>query len=318
MTVHPEQHGQRGESSDAWLGAPRDVRAGVVPAKWKTVFEQCPLCGENGFRRVFVHHDCGEVVRCSACGLRYTRSRRLAPWIQLRRESVCPLPGILIEKEEQQTLDFDAILGRLERMSSSRTLLEIGAMTGHFQVRAREGGWNAVGLEPDPWAAEYGRKTFGVQVREATITEAKFPSASFDVVGMLHVMEHLTEPLETLREISRVLKPTGVLAIEIPIVDAAAARLLGRRHRHYVFDHTLFMTRQTCTEFLERTGFRIERREFTGRHIKLGRLTRGLTQHFSLVGKPMRRAISLLNLEQTPVAINLRDNMRVYARPVAR
>jgi SAM-dependent methyltransferase len=229
---------------------------------------------------------------------------------------VRPLPALIMEKEEEQTRDFDAILDGLQRVGASGKLLEIGAMTGHFQLRARERGWVSLGLEPDPWAAEYGRSNFGVDVRESTIVEAELPSDSFDAVVMLHVLEHLTEPQETLREIKRVLKPDGVLVIEIPIVDAAVARLLGRRHRHYVFDHTLFMTRRTCADLLTRVGFAIERRSFAGRHIKLGRLARGLAQHMPPLGKPLERAVTLLNVESTVVGINVRDTMRVYARPL--
>jgi 2-polyprenyl-3-methyl-5-hydroxy-6-metoxy-1,4-benzoquinol methylase len=60
-----------------------------------------------------------------------------------------------------------------------------------------------VASSPDPWAAEYARREFGVIVHETLIPELHFDDKTFDVIAMFHTMEHFTRPLETLLDLHR-------------------------------------------------------------------------------------------------------------------
>lgn len=291
--------------------APRAPSTGV-PAQ-TVVFDACPLCGSVRHDLVFELPDCGVVVTCRECGLRYTRSRRATSWAAIRRETPIALPEVFLDKQADQAPDFDAILRRLAEMGARGPLLDIGSITGHFLERARSAGFEVVGIEPDPWAADYARREFGLDVREEVLATGMFEPASLGAVVMLHVMEHLTNPKETLSEIHRVLRDDGILAVEIPIIDAAATKLMGRRHRHYVFDHTLFMTRSTCARFLEEAGFEILRQEPSGRTFRLGRLARGSAVRSPRVGGALVRTLEALRLDQVRLSVNLRDNLRVFA-----
>ena len=59
-------------------------------------------------------------------------------------------------------------------------------------------------------------RSLGLEVHHGQVTDAKFPDRFFDVIRLHHVLEHLTEPNETLREIARILKPDGVVTITVP------------------------------------------------------------------------------------------------------
>lgn len=61
---------------------------------------------------------------------------------------------------------------------------------------------------------ELARRTHGVVMLEGTPTGQAFPEASFDVVVMHDVLEHLLEPVDELSETHRVLRPGGFLAVE--------------------------------------------------------------------------------------------------------
>jgi SAM-dependent methyltransferase len=56
---------------------------------------------------------------------------------------------------------------------------------------------------------------------------ASYPDGSFDVVTLWNVMEHLHSPLDTLREIRRLLKDDGVLILSVPNVESLDARIFG-------------------------------------------------------------------------------------------
>jgi SAM-dependent methyltransferase len=197
-------------------------------------------------------------------------------------------------------------------------LLELGCLTGHFLALARRAGYEVIGIEPDPWAAEYARREFDLSIYEMPAPDLRFDDRTFDVIAMFHVMEHLTQPMETLLALRRILKDTGLLAIEIPIIDTLYPKTMGRRHRHYVFDHTLFLSRKLAAEFLRKAGFQILHTELTGRRIRLERVAWVLRKHTESFGRIMERAFKALHIEEGTVHINMRDNYRMYCRKASR
>jgi SAM-dependent methyltransferase len=191
------------------------------------VFVNCPLCGSLDYQLLFAHNESGNVVRCTQCQLKFTRSRWTASWPELRQQHPEPLPDMILQKQDSQIDDFLDILDRIKRYQASGKLLELGCLTGHFLALARKAGYEGVGIEPDPWAAEYARREFGLSVHEALAPNLLFDDRTFDVIAMFHVMEHLTRPMETLLQLHRILKDEGLLAMEIPIVDTLYPMIAG-------------------------------------------------------------------------------------------
>ena len=93
--------------------------------------------------------------------------------------------------------------------------LELGCGNGGFLLQLREQGWQAVGIEPCEKPARILRLR-GCDVRIGTSKRAQFPARSFDAVFAWMVIEHLPDPLSTLGEIHRILKPTGTLIFSVP------------------------------------------------------------------------------------------------------
>jgi SAM-dependent methyltransferase len=73
-----------------------------------------------------------------------------------------------------------------------------------------------VGIEPSAEFARYASEYSGVEVIRASIEQSNFPSASFDVVILGAVLEHLYYPNETIGEIARILRRGGVLFVDVP------------------------------------------------------------------------------------------------------
>jgi 2-polyprenyl-3-methyl-5-hydroxy-6-metoxy-1,4-benzoquinol methylase len=278
------------------------------------VFTSCPLCGYLDCQLVFEHGEVGKVVRCTQCRLKYIRSRWSDPLRELRRQDPGPPPDEVLEKQDSQTDDFLDILKRIKSYQPTGKLLELGCLSGNFLALARNAGFEPIGIEPDPWAAEYARRRFDVTVHETIVPQLHFDDQTFDVVAMFHVMEHLTNPRETLLDLRRILKDSGVLAIEIPIIDTLFPIVLGRHHRHYIFDHTLFMTRKNSLEFLQQAGFEVLSTELTGRRLRLGRLAWTVGKSSKLLSGFLDGAFKALRVQERIVHVNLRDNYRIYCR----
>ena len=105
-------------------------------------------------------------------------------------------------------------------------LLEIGCGSGETLAYLRSLGWNVTGLEVDPRAVEVAQAR-GLSVHAGQMAEAAFPDASFDVVVMVHVIEHVHDPRRLLGEVARVLAPGGLLRMLTPNTESLAHRRFG-------------------------------------------------------------------------------------------
>lgn len=127
-------------------------------------------------------------------------------------------PGEYFEHHETETKSNSAagLLKQAEALVGNKgVLLDIGAGRGELLHAAVEQGWKAVGIEPSPTFAEHVRQS-GIEVRQEPVEQCRFPASSFDVVILAAVLEHLYNPDETIREISRILRPGGALFLDVP------------------------------------------------------------------------------------------------------
>lgn len=110
--------------------------------------------------------------------------------------------------------------------SQRGTLLDVGCGAGNFLQTMASLGWRVQGVEPDPAAADTARAR-GLSVATGTLESAAFPPGHFDVITLSHVIEHLRDPLATLRECARVLAPGGRVIVVTPNAASDGARVFG-------------------------------------------------------------------------------------------
>ena len=85
-----------------------------------------------------------------------------------------------------------------------------------------------------------------------------FPDASFDCVIISEVLEHLHQDASALAEISRVLKPGGVLAASVPREGPEAlCWVLSRRYRNTPGGHVRIYRRRRLRRMLGNAGYRV-------------------------------------------------------------
>ena len=99
----------------------------------------------------------------------------------------------------------------------SGRILDVGCGRGLMLAELKRYGWECFGIERSKIASEYARDVMGIKVETTgDLIGCGYPSAYFDVVCLWHVLEHMPAPLEVLKEIKRILKPNGLLFIEVP------------------------------------------------------------------------------------------------------
>ncbi len=102
-------------------------------------------------------------------------------------------------------------------------ILDIGAGTGDFLSVVKENGWNTIGVEPSEKAKAIAKKK-GVSFVEQT---SELENNSLDVITMWHVLEHVPNLDNQIKELKRLLKPNGSLIIAVPNFKSFDAKHYG-------------------------------------------------------------------------------------------
>jgi len=99
-------------------------------------------------------------------------------------------------------------------------LLDVGSGGGVFLERMRKFGWDVCGLELAEDVARRVQQRTGIPIHVGTLPYAGFRPESFDAVTFWHVMEHVPNPREVLESAAALLRPNGLLVIEVPNIES--------------------------------------------------------------------------------------------------
>ena len=101
--------------------------------------------------------------------------------------------------------------------------MDIGAGTGDFLIVAINNGWNTKGVEPSEKAKAIAAQK-GVSFAESS---KDLEDHSFDVITMWHVLEHVPDLENQIKELKRLLKPGGTIIIAVPNFNSYDAKYYG-------------------------------------------------------------------------------------------
>jgi 2-polyprenyl-3-methyl-5-hydroxy-6-metoxy-1,4-benzoquinol methylase len=235
-------------------------------------YVSCNLCSANDTKLLFMAKDRDwgiegnfNIVRCNHCGLVYVNPRpgreaimRYYPpetWqrakenIDLTRATINGRPWQVIMKQRAAQLVRYINIGRI---------LDIGCGDGLFLKYFKNCGWEVQGIDFGETASNYARDILGVDVFPGSLEQAKYQSGSFDVVSLYAVLEHLPDPIQSLKEINRILKPEGVLFISVPNFESLESKIFRERWVAIKAPaHLYHFTPATLQTFLLKAGFAI-------------------------------------------------------------
>lgn len=283
----------------------------------------CNVCGSTDYSVLFGPGvaQANQIVKCDQCGLIYANPRKDADHVHIKSWPDDPEWDPVIrnpqrfEKEQLQTRDYDKTRALLNRLYPNRGhVLEVGSGFGSLLQTFRMDGWRVTGVEPDRNLARYTTAKLGIETINGILESANIPSESVDVAIMLHVIEHVPDPVGTLKEIYRVLKPGGHMVLETPRYDTLMFKLLGRRERSVSCDgHIYFFTTNSLRRAYERAGFSLLQFQCVGRSLTLDRLAynAGVISKNRSLQRVIGRLSRHLMLQKVKLTINLRDMQRI-------
>ena len=281
----------------------------------------CNICGIDDFSVLYPAGvaQIQQIVRCNQCGLIYVNPR---PGLDLRviRDYGVPEKALVgrVEKEKLQVNDYYFTKKYLSELFPQRgRLLEVGSGFGYLLDYFKKDSWDVLGIEPWPEGCLYSKEMLGIEALTCTLEEAGLDGSSFDVILMMHVIEHVPNPLETLCEVYRVLKPDGCFVMETPRYNTLMHKFLGKRERNLSIDgHVYFFSTDTLAKICSMAGFELHRRDYVGRSLSANRLIQIASRISKSHGitKFLTTLSDLLQLNNVRLHVNMRDVQRVYLR----
>ena len=185
----------------------------------------CPSCGHPKFQNHLIctdHSVSGEsfaLVKCDKCELIFTNPRpaldQLASYYQsedyishTNRANNLVNQVYKIVRSITLRKKFQLINGLTEK----RQLLDFGCGTGHFLHFCEGRGWTSTGVEPYLNA----RTQAGSNIKGKVHDNLESIRGSFDIITAWHVIEHVPDLNETLKQLTKRLEKNGFLIIALP------------------------------------------------------------------------------------------------------
>lgn len=223
--------------------------------------KRCPVCG--GGRTNYRLKQMGtNVLQCENCSLvfvdplpRETELRALYLEYDVVENNAVHA-SLLASRWKSRAPAFRDILNEIVAHGGRGRLLDVGCSFGFLLSMAKERGFQPAGVELSVNAVRYVRDRLRFPVHHGTVFDAKFADGAFDVVSMVGVFEHVPNPLETLREIFRILRQGGLLVVEVPNANFNLLRGRVRASWFYIGNHLLNFTPRALAMTLEMSGFR--------------------------------------------------------------
>lgn len=243
------------------------------PASSARVRVDCHLCG-GADEKTFLEARGYRVAQCCECGLRYVNPQ---PTTQELIDFYTRYDDGDQWREGEESFNRgvrDAIL----RFRNSGSVLDIGAGSGNFLDCMKKAGFSTFGVEPSETGSNYARTHHGIEVFHGMLDDylANGPRQSFDVITLLNVLEHFTEPKKTLDRLRPRMNDGGLLVVVVPdarfhaCIGAIRSRL-GSSDPYWLEqpksflsgfkfpDHLTSFEPRTLRLFLEGCGFSVKR-----------------------------------------------------------
>lgn len=117
-------------------------------------------------------------------------------------------------------------------------VLDVGASSGEFTYVMARSGFAARGIEPNQGYADFARRTYGVAVETGGLEKAAIARGSIDLVTLNHVLEHLADPWQALRQAHGWLAPEGLLFLEVPNLAGVRKQAANTFHTAHIWNFT--------------------------------------------------------------------------------
>lgn len=139
-------------------------------------------------------------------------------------------------------------------LSRQGKAFQVGCSNGYTLHVLEQAGWSVNGIDISPTAINIARNVWGLELEVGDFDKYKpIDSDKYDLVVLTHVLEHLYDPIVTLKKIRQMLKPSGYLFIEVPALVNPDYWPPG----YFSFEHLNYFSLRSITNILALSGYQV-------------------------------------------------------------
>jgi len=154
---------------------------------------------------------------------------------------------------------------------AKNSFMEVGCDVGYLLSTVRADGFAQLyGCEPNRLAREQAARVPGATISDLFYEQWNLPQDHFDVLTLIHVLDHLVDPMGVLKKAHKELKSGGLVFAVVHDVECLIAKLSGERFPPYNLYHHYFFSKKTLRRLLEVAGFEVIAVERTRNCYSLG------------------------------------------------
>ncbi|MDD3065330.1 MAG: class I SAM-dependent methyltransferase [Endomicrobiaceae bacterium] len=146
----------------------------------------------------------------------------------------------------------------LKKYKSGGNILDIGTCSGFLLEVAMNEGFNVFGIELSEYAGKIAENKFGSdKIHTGTIQTANFEKTYFDLITICDVLEHVQNPVETLKLACKLLKKDGYIMVVTPDYRSIVSYVVRATRQKYKFEHLYYFNIKTIEIICELAGLKV-------------------------------------------------------------
>lgn len=134
----------------------------------------------------------------------------------------------------------------------------MGCGAGTFLKIAHRDGWPVcVGVDPNKNYSKIYKEAEGIQHIQGTLEKLDEQNIgdNYDCISMWSVLEHMNDPKNTVRRLSKVLAQGGILLMLVPNLDSLATRLMRDISPTFSWKHPNYFCKESLSFLMNVCGF---------------------------------------------------------------
>lgn len=228
----------------------------------------CPACDSSVWKSVFdvtdhsISHETFRLIKCEGCGLIATSPRpdddklgdyyKSEKYISHSGTSKGFVNAIYLQARNYALSWKHRIINKL---TEKKTILDFGCGTGEFLQFMQQKGWAVSGMEPSSIARDKAEKLISKQI----YTSEEAITGQHDIVSLWHVLEHISNPDQTISKLKSVMSENASLIIAVPNCPSYDAWYYGEHWAGYdVPRHLWHFNRKAMVLFLRKHGLTVK------------------------------------------------------------
>jgi len=223
----------------------------------------CPIC-ESQAPRAAWQYQTYTIFECPHCRLEFVYPPQSAP-LEFYQDHYTDIMATTLADRIHPS--FQDTIKKIEQASQryllpqQKQVIDVGCGPGYLLSELSRRGFDGFGIDFNPEAVRIANEHFQVKAEVRRLEDLLNFQVKFDLALLIHVLEHVEDPAKLLRNIRQLLRPNGLLFIELPNLNRFSVHRSVKRGTlppmEYPPHHMTFWSTGALSRALALTGYSV-------------------------------------------------------------